>query len=356
MGKYWLPHLDRWLADAGLDVEVYDNEWLIRSRSSGGYDKPIAIGAHHTAARQTHPDPHRDMWDAGRRAWETAIYRPVGAFRLGRHGAWLVGAAGATNTQGRGNPMLTSNGLIPTNSGNRYVIAIEAMNNGIGEPWADVMLDSYEIGVAAIIKGLRDDGAYNAKTRQFEQIILDPNRLEDVHAHFEYAPTRKIDPANGRTDGRYANPDDRYGRWPMDLFRTNCSTRLVELDTPEEEDMYDETIRYQADERVVTFGDDPGEPYLVRLQRHPDGEYPRAANLQVHVVNASHDGRIEVNAKGVAPDPAMNQGAFEAGRRVTLAVPGCAVSEDGYIRVRLMPDIEGATATVYIDVVGVYTR
>ena len=355
MGNYWLPHLDRWLIDAGLDVETWP-EWLVRSRSTGGYDKPIAIGAHHTAVRFTHRDPTVDARQAARRAWETAQYRPVGAFRLARNGLWIVGAAGATNTQGRGDAIQTSNGLIPYNSGNRYVIAIEAMNNGVGEFWRPEMLDSYEIGVAAIIKGLRDDGAYNAKTRQFEEIILNPNHPGDVHAHFEYAPTRKIDPANGPTPGRYENQSDRYGRWPMDLFRRNVALRLNHLNTPEEDDMYDETIQYSLDDRTAKFGDDPTEPYLVRLQRHPNGLYPRAANIKVTVSAATHNGRVEVNAKGVAPVEGTNQGSFTAGVTTSNSRPGCPVSPDGYIRIRVMPDIDGATARVSLDVEGVFTR
>lgn len=204
MGAIWLLNLPDWLADAGLDVDVWPG-WETRSRGSGGYDSILGIGVHH------------DAWPASasleqrcRYAWDTAQHRPIGAIWLHSDGKVMVGAAGATNTQGKGGPYVTSKGTIPLNDGNRHIVPIEASNDGVGQVWPDVQLDAYRLLCATLC----------------EHLDLDP--LLDIIGHMEWAPDRKIDPAGPP----YAIPGDRYGRWDMDRFRADT---LAVLNPPPQE-------------------------------------------------------------------------------------------------------------------------
>lgn len=204
MGSIWLHSLPDVLRAAGLTVEVYPG-WRLRSRSSGGYDSLLAVQVHHTASRTT---PKNDMsW-----MWDNAPERPIGACHLARNGVWTVGAAGATNTSGKGGPLKTSKGTIPLDAANRHVLSVEAANDGVGEAWPKVQQDSYVTGVNAFCR------AYG--------IGYD---LGDVHGHFEWTD-RKIDPAG---PSKYATGRDS---WNMDLFRSdvrNLSTPPTPTPDPE---------------------------------------------------------------------------------------------------------------------------
>jgi hypothetical protein len=167
--------------------------WETRSRSSGGYDGVWGIGVHHDAIRTGVP-----LLTRCTNAWNTAADRPIGALWLHTDGLWMVGAAGATNTQGKGGPYRTSKGVIPLDQGNRYMLSIEASNNGVGEVWPEVMQDSYVRGCAALCKW------------------LGLNPLTDVIAHFEWT-TRKIDPAG---PSRYAAGANK---WNMPAFRSDVA-------------------------------------------------------------------------------------------------------------------------------------
>lgn len=219
MGNLWLPDLDGWLRFAGLEVSTVPG-WLTRSRSSGGYDDIRAIGMHHDAMPQHVTEARRVEAEA-----ITHQYAPVGALHLHRDGSWTVMAAGATNTQGRGGPVTTSRGVIPLDSGNRYFVSIEASNDGVGQTWPPDQLDAYIRGVAAIIDGLANLGAYDAAARRYRPIVLEP---ADVLAHFEWT-SRKIDPADGPAPNhsRYGRKTDpRYGRWNMDHVRGDIANTL----------------------------------------------------------------------------------------------------------------------------------
>ena len=127
MGQFWLLDLPDVLRAAGLDVDTYPG-WEARARSTGGYDNVLAVQCHHTASDTT---PANDM----AYMWNGSPDRPVGAIYLARDGKVTVGAAGATNTSGKGGPLNTSSGTIPLDAANRYVISIEAANNGTGQQW-----------------------------------------------------------------------------------------------------------------------------------------------------------------------------------------------------------------------------
>lgn len=187
MGKFWLTSLPDVLAAAGLAVDTYDG-WEVRARSTGGYDEVFAVQVHHTASDTS---PAADM----SYMWEGSPDRPVGAVYLARDGRVTVGAAGATNTSGKGGPRETVHGTIPADAANKYVISIEAANDGVGELWPAAQLDAYVTAVAAI------DAAYWLS-------------VGDVHAHHEWTD-RKIDPAGASPYATGANS------WNMDAFRAD---------------------------------------------------------------------------------------------------------------------------------------
>jgi hypothetical protein len=198
MGKYWLTSLPDVLHNAGLSVSTY-NGWEARARSTGGYDGVFAVQVHHTASSSS---PDGDM----SYMWEGSPDRPVGAIYLARDGHLTVGAAGATNTSGKGGPRQTAHGTIPLDSANKFVISIEAANNGVGEQWPEAQVDAYVRAVAAL------NAAYGLS-------------VGDAHAHFEWTD-RKIDPAG---NSRYATGGNK---WNMDAFRGDVFLASQPAPTP----------------------------------------------------------------------------------------------------------------------------
>lgn len=200
MGSVWLRDLDKWLTAAGLNVSVYDDQWKNRSRSSGGYEAVRGIGIHHDASSIGSSEKSACDW-----GWKNSSDKPIGCIRLARDGHITVGAAGATNTMGKGGPLTTSRGTIPKDQGNLYMVAIEAANNGVGETWGRQMMDAYIAMVWALC----------------EHLDL---QHSDVFGHAGYCqpscPGRKIDPA-GPASG-YPNLGGTSGAktWPDSAFRS----------------------------------------------------------------------------------------------------------------------------------------
>ncbi|MBA3421358.1 MAG: N-acetylmuramoyl-L-alanine amidase [Thermoleophilaceae bacterium] len=85
--------------------------------------------------------------------------------------AYLV-AAGRANHAGKGGPWQG----IPQDSGNAYLIGVEAENDGVGEPWSSELLQACDVVFATLLLGLR---------RKSDWLL----------GHKEWAPDRKIDPA-----------------------------------------------------------------------------------------------------------------------------------------------------------------
>ena len=213
MGAHWLSNLPDVIAGAGLDVDVWPG-WESRARSSGGYDQVWAVFVHHTASSTS---PQGDM----AYMWDNAEDRPIGAIYLARDGQVTVGAAGATNCQGKGGPYAVSAGTIPIDKGNAYGIAIEAANNGTGEHWPHAQTDAYVTLVGALID------AYG----------LDADR--DVVAHAEWT-TRKVDPAG---PSPWSNTADT---WAMDAFRDDVAVACA-LDPDEEDEVTQDDIERIAE-------------------------------------------------------------------------------------------------------------
>lgn len=204
MGSIWLRELDVWLKDAGLDCEGWPG-WQTRSRSSGGFNGVRGIVIHHTAGSSRTPDR-----DTCRYLYERADTRPIGNVFLARDGKVWIGAAGAANCQGKGGPVTTSTGPVPRDDGNRWMFAVEAGNNGVGEVWPPAQLDAYVTLVATLCRRLG----------------LDP--MQDIFTHNSWCqpscPNRKIDPAGPTPSHPTLGTAglDRYGRpviWRHDAFR-----------------------------------------------------------------------------------------------------------------------------------------
>jgi hypothetical protein len=211
-GQVWLLDLPDACRAGGLTVSTFDG-WETRSRSSGGYDDVLAVGYHHDASNANSDEGSSDAY-----GWLYADDKPIGAMRLHRNGSLVVGAAGATNTMGKGGPLTCSGGTVPLDRGNQTMIAIEAANNGVGERWPKVQADAYIALVAALC----------------DWYGLDPGR--DVHSHAAYcAPTcpgRKIDPA-GPVDGY----PDLAGTSGAATWDNTAFAALVADRQPTEEDM-----------------------------------------------------------------------------------------------------------------------
>jgi len=120
---------------------------------------------------------------------------PLANLCLDRDGVVWVCAAGATNTNGKGKD--TWGGGVPENSMNSYAIGIEA-NGGYGSDWPKVQTDAY----VTLINGLCSRYGIPAN---------------NVRGHFEWAPTRKVDPA-GPSPWATGNAS-----WNMLGFRSACS-------------------------------------------------------------------------------------------------------------------------------------
>jgi hypothetical protein len=191
MGRY-LTDLADVVRAAGLAV-VEEPGWQTRARSSGGYGdgRPTHIMCHHTAS-----GPGSDgQADVDYMCYGSDI-RPVANLYLARNGQVWIMAAGATNTNGSG---VDPCALTADDDMNVHAVGIEAANGGTGEPWPDIQQDAYVTLVAALC------AAYTIDTGR-------------VHAHFEWAPSRKIDPAG---ESRYA---DGAASWNMDIFRGDIAT------------------------------------------------------------------------------------------------------------------------------------
>lgn len=187
MGDRWLTDLADVVAGAGLTVVQVDG-WQYIARSSGGYGStfPDHVMVHHTAS-----GPGSDGWSDVNYITFNADAAPLANLYLSRDGTVWVCAAGATNTNGSG---IDPCGRLAPDTMNTAAVGIEAANSGTGEPWPAVQLDAYETLVAALCAAYGID-------------------VDQVHAHFEYAPSRKIDPAGPH---RYATGG---GSWDMAAFR-----------------------------------------------------------------------------------------------------------------------------------------
>lgn len=210
MGGRYLTDMADVLRGAGLHVIEQDG-WKTRARSSGGFDgnRPWCVMWHHAASA------------IGATAKQVADYgsynadtKPVQNIVLGRVGntwrdieVWVC-AAGATNTNGKGLATALSRGTVPADQMNTHAIGIEAVNNGVGEPWPGPQIDAYFVLNNALCS------AYG----------LLPT---DCVSHAAYAPDRKIDPATAAAVQGVWRPraTNTSGTWDLADIRSEAVAR-----------------------------------------------------------------------------------------------------------------------------------
>jgi len=215
----YLTELADVLRAAGLDVVEVDG-WQTRARSSGGYDsgRPWLVMWHHTAS-QTSAENDVNYICHG------SPDRPLANLYLDRAGTVHVCAAGATNTNGKGQAFPTSKGTVPADSMNTYAVGVEMANSGVGEAWPVEQVDAMFALSLALTNWLG----------------LEPT---DVGLHHSYVPDRKIDPATAdavQGDWRPAGVNSS-GSWSLDdvrseLVRRNTTQPDPAPSPPEGDDM-----------------------------------------------------------------------------------------------------------------------
>jgi len=217
MGSRYLTDMADILRGAGLTV-VEEPGWQTRARGSGGYDgnRPWVIMWHHTASDTS---PANDVSYI-----INADDGPLANLYLARSGTVHVIAAGATNTNGKGGPLGGfSRGTVPLDSMNTYGLGIEAANNGVGQQWPQVQIDSYfKIN--------------NALTAAYGLAFT------DLSSHEGWAPGRKIDPAQaGAVQGPWRPASINSSQtWRNDDIRNEAARRSMPGPPPDpdpEDDM-----------------------------------------------------------------------------------------------------------------------
>jgi len=214
MGSRYLTDLAQVCRDAGLKVVEYSG-WQTRARGSGGYDsgRPTHVMVHHTASPPS--------WSGQKDADYCALGdedAPLSNLCLDQSGCVWVLAAGATNTNGKGSDWW--GGGVPTDSMNSYAIGIEA-NGGYGSAWPQVQQDAY----VKLVKKLCSQYGI-------------PNN--NVRGHFEWAPTRKVDPAG---PSKWASGS---ASWDMNGFRRDCVGAPEPGPTPEPEPTEEEDVIWRV--------------------------------------------------------------------------------------------------------------
>jgi hypothetical protein len=207
-GIYYVEAAD-WLRSVGLTVVEVD-DWETTARSSGGFaSRPLGCQWHHTASSGQHP--LNDI----RYMSVNAEFAPIGNCYLAPDGVIYLIAAGAANTAGKGGPVKMSRGTIPLNSGNTQSWAIEAANNGVGQPWPQVQIDAF----------FKMSNELNFKFG---------NLPTDLYTHQSYAPSRKIDPARAEVVQGPWKPSSvtSAGSWSVDDVRAEAQRRWIGIKPP----------------------------------------------------------------------------------------------------------------------------
>lgn len=223
MGSRYLTDLDQVLRQAGLQVATLSG-WQTRARSSGGYDgAPWCVMWHHTASNGNGAN------DAN---WGTfsSPDRPIANIYIGQDAVCHVAAAGATNTNGRGGPIALPDGrTVPADGMNTRAIGVELSNNGTGMPYPQAQIDAAFVASVACCRAYIN------------------GRVDNVAGHWDWAPSRKIDPATGAgVQGPWTpRTVTSSGTWSLADLRSECIRRAAgpgPLPDPEEDSMYLATL------------------------------------------------------------------------------------------------------------------
>lgn len=226
MGDIWARTLPTYLSKWRVPF-ILRPGWETRSRKSGGFNSVKAIGIHHDASSAGASAESAYQWSC-----HNSPDKPVGNGSLSRDGVFQLWAAGAANTMGKGGALRVSRGTINLDDGNANMFAIEAANNGTGEPWTAAQIANYPLLCAAVLDWANQEtpGATMAEI--------------DVVSHWEYCmpscPGRKIDPAGPSPWLPSPRNAPKYSDiWDMDKFRASVFAVITHqpIPQPEEDDM-----------------------------------------------------------------------------------------------------------------------
>lgn len=211
------------IEEEGLDkVSGRFIPWTQFGRSgNSGYSAsgPTHVMVHHTASSAS-------IQNDVRYCQVSSSIRPLTNLIVARDGNVHVCAAGPSNTNGSGTD--TWGGGTPDNQMNARAIGIELCNNGIGEPYPVAQQVALLELTVALCR------AYDIPVNQ-------------VRGHFEWAPTRKIDPS-----GPSRWNDNQNRKWDMDAFRNTVAQKL---NTPSGDDKMLIACKNSANPSGVHVGD-----------------------------------------------------------------------------------------------------
>jgi hypothetical protein len=211
----YLTDLADVLRRAGLAVVEYP-DWQSRANKSGGYGegRPWGVMWHHDAASEGASDQARADYEA-----VNSPEAPVANLHVMRSGEVWVLAAGRTNTNGKGAGVTWSKGAVPTDSMNSYAVGMELSNTGVGQTYPQAQID------AAIAASNAVNAAYG-------------NLPIDVATHYQWAPNRKIDPAQAAAVEGPWQPRGitGSGTWSDDDLRSECRVRAATPAPPSGDD------------------------------------------------------------------------------------------------------------------------
>lgn len=208
-GRYLTDMADV-LRRAGCSVVEVDG-WQKRARNSGGFanGRPVCVMWHHTASQTTAENDVRYIISA-----DTA---PIANLYIARNGDVWVIAAGATNTNGKGQSLRFSRGTVPADKMNEWAIGMEFANSGVGEAYSQTQIDA----------------GFRASLALCDAYGLAP---DDVANHADYAPGRKIDMATAAAVQGPWRPrgTNSSGTWSLDDLRAECRSRASTAPLPPE--------------------------------------------------------------------------------------------------------------------------
>lgn len=220
----YLTEMANWLRAVGLTVIEYDG-WKTRARGSGGYSAyPLCVMWHHTASPAS--------WDGQKDASYCATGdpdAPLANLYIDRSGTVWVLAAGATNTNGKGNAMTFSRGTVPQDGMNTRAVGVEMGNDGVGERWPQCQVDAM----------FTVSNTVNARLG---------NQPTDCAGHWDYAPTRKIDPAKASSvEGPWKPASaNSSGTWRIADVRNECIARAGQSPAPQPPPIGDDDMLFDG--------------------------------------------------------------------------------------------------------------
>ena len=229
--------------------------------------RPTHIMQHHTASNTT---ARNDVNYCN----INSDIRPLTNLYAARNGDIHVCAGGPSNTNGKGHDYW--GGGVADNDMNRHAIGIEIGNDGTGQPYPAEQQGAVLEATIALAK------AYNIPAN-------------NVRAHFEWAPARKVDP---RGPSHWTS--GRNEKWNMNAFRNDVASASTPLPPP------------------PTGDEDMAQWVWTHADTDKPGAYWVTAASVVHLDGPMRDHLIST---GVPHHISHNDSVWESYRRVAQGLP-----------------------------------